>query len=147
MEVLLKADIEKLGRRGEIVNVSPGYARNYLIPQNLATAATSESKREFEAQQRGEIRRHEADVQRLAQLAGSLEVTSCTVLAQANPEGHLFGSVGPQAICDAFAKDGIGLKAAMILLDEPFKEAGVFPVQVRLTPDLVATTRVWIMAI
>ena len=145
MQVLLKADVEKLGQRGEIVDVAPGYARNYLIPQRLAAVATADAKRQFEAQQRAEARRRESERERLAALAVTLEATSCTVLAHANPEGHLFGSVTAQMIAQAFAEDGIELRQDMILLDEPLKESGVFPVRVKLTSDLVATTRVWVL--
>ena len=145
MEVMLKRNVQKLGLAGEIVKVADGYARNYLFPQGLAGLATAESKGQFEAQERAEVKRRDVEIQSLADMAQSIEGTSCTVMAQANPEGHLFGSVTAEMIAKAFADDGIELRSTMVMLDEPFKETGVFPVQVQLTPDLTATTRVWII--
>lgn len=146
MQILLKATVEKLGESGDIVEVSPGYARNYLIPQNLATIATDESQRQFKAQRQAVVRREESVRKDLEEAAKELEAISCTIVANANPEGHLFGSVGPQAIVDAFEQEGVSLRPSMILLDEPFKEAGVYEVKVQVTPNVVATTRVWIVA-
>ena len=146
MEVMLKKDVGKLGAAGEVVKVSPGYARNYLIPRGLAAAATSETRKVFEAHVRAEERRGEAEKQRLSEMVETVENTSCTIFAQANPEGHLFGSITSEMIAAAFAADGIELKHSMIRMDEPLKEAGVFPVGVELLPGLTAKTRVWIIA-
>jgi len=146
MQVLLKATVEKLGESGDIVEVSPGYARNYLFPQNLAAIATDQSRRQFQAQRQAVERREDNIRKELEKVAAELEATSCTILAHANPEGHLFGSVGPQAIAEAFVQEGINLQPGMILLDEPFKEAGVYRVKVQVTPQMTAETRVWIIA-
>jgi len=146
MELLLRQDIDKVGKRGEVVNVASGYARNYLIPRGLATKATAENKRVLEVQRQAEERREQAKVQALVDAAKKIQGTSVTISAPAAPEGHLFGSIGPERIAEAFKADGMPIEAKMVLLDAPIKELGVFTVTVRITPDTKAVTRVWVVA-
>jgi len=146
MELLLRQDVEKLGKRGELVNVAAGYARNYLIPRGLAAKATSENKRQIEAQRQAEERREQAKVQELVNTAKKISSTSVTVAAPASEEGHLFGSVTAEQIAQAFQADGMPIEAKMIQLDSPLRELGVFTITVKITADTKAVTRVWIVA-
>ncbi|HUS58496.1 MAG TPA: 50S ribosomal protein L9 [Planctomycetota bacterium] len=146
MELLLRQDVEKLGNRGDVVNVSDGYARNFLIPRGIATKATAENKKTLEVQRHAEERRQEAKVQELLETAKKVQSISCTVSAPASPEGHLFGSIGPEQIAAAFRADGMPIEPKMIQMDAPIKELGVFTVTVRITPDAKAVTRVWVVA-
>jgi len=146
MEVLLRKDIDKLGKRGEVVDVAPGYARNFLMPQKLAAQATEENKRIITLQRQAEERQRQEQIQQLAGLKGQIESTSCTVAAPASPEGHLFGSVGPAEIAKAFKADGLPIEPEMVKMENPIKEIGVFTVAVQVTGDLRATTRVWVTA-
>jgi len=94
MKVLLKEKIEKLGERGEIVDVAPGHARNYLLPKNLAVRATEGNFRQLEME-RAKIAKRAAEEQaELQKRCEQLEGMSCTVNVTASPEGHLYGSVG-----------------------------------------------------
>jgi large subunit ribosomal protein L9 len=146
MEVLLQEDVEKLGKRGDVVKVASGYARNYLMPQGLATKATEENRRMLERQRLAEARRKQEEVQALKNLAQKIEATSCTVVAAASPEGHLFGSVNVEQIAGAFKADGLPVEPEMIKLDSPIKSIGVFTVSVQVTPEHKAVTRVWVVA-
>jgi len=146
MEVLLRKDIDRLGKRGEVVNVAAGYARNFLMPQKLATQATEENKRIIMVQRQAEERQRQEQIQQLAGLKGQIESTSCMVAAPASPEGHLFGSVGPAEIAKAFKAGGLPIEPEMVKMENPIKEIGVFTVAVQVTGDLRATTRVWVTA-
>jgi len=146
MELLLRQDVERLGKRGEVVNVAPGYARNYLIPKGLATVATADNKRQLEDQRRAEERRQEAKLQELLESAKKIQTTSVTIAAAASPEGHLFGSVSAEQIAQAFKADGMPVEPDMVLLESPLKELGVFTINVRITPEAKAVTRVWVVA-
>ncbi len=146
MKVLLKENIDMLGERGEIVNVANGYARNYLLPRNLAVTATETNFKQLDIE-RAKIAKKTA-AERVAKEAArdSLERTSCTVTASASPEGHLYGSVGPAEIAAALTEEGHEVGAHDVKLEHPLKEAGVFVVDVELASDLVATIRVWVVA-
>jgi len=146
MELLLRQDVEKLGKRGDVVNVSAGFARNYLIPRGLAAKATSENRRVLDLQRQADVRREEAKLQELVEAARKIQATSCTIAASASPDGRLFGSVGADQIAEAFRADGMPVEARMVQLDAPIKELGVFTVTVKVTPDTTAVTRVWVVA-
>jgi len=146
MELLLRQDVEKLGKRGDLVNVSPGYARNYLIPRGFAAKATADNRRQLEAQRQADERREEAKIQDLVNTAKKIQSTSVTVAAPASAEGHLFGSVTAEQIAQAFQADGMPIEAKMIQLDSPLRELGVFTITVKITAETKAVTRVWIVA-
>jgi len=145
MEVLLRQDVEKLGRRGQVVDVARGYARNYLMPRGLATKATEKNKEQLEQERQAQARREQQRLQGLARLAEKIQSTSCTVAAQAGPEGHLFGSVGPEQVARAFQDEGLPVDPAMVKLDSPIKEVGVFTITVQITSEHQAVTRVWVV--
>ena len=145
MEVLLREDMGKLGKRGEVVSVARGYARNYLMPRGLATKATEENKSQLKRQREAENRKKEQHVRELVELVEKIEASSCTVTAQASPEGHLFGSVGPEQIANAFKDEGFPVEPGMVKLDSHIKEVGVFTITVQITPDHAAVTRAWVV--
>jgi len=146
MKVLLRNTIEKLGERGEIVNVADGYARNYLLPRRLAVPATPENFKQLEIEKQ---RLEKLAVQERAELDTLRErmaSSSCTIVAAASPEGHLYGSVGARDISEALTRDGIGVAEHAVRIEEPIKEIGVYVVDLHLGHDLVAQTRVWVVA-
>ncbi len=146
MKILLRETVEKLGDRGEIVDVAPGYARNYLIPRRLAVPATEANFRQLEIE-KARIARLIAKEQAEREAARQrLEAVSCTIIAAASPEGRLYGSVGPQQIAEALKQEGFEIDPASIRLEEPFREVGVYLVEIDLAPGVAASTRVWIVA-
>jgi len=146
MQVLLREDVERLGRIGDVVDVKPGYARNYLLPQGKAVKLTSGNMRRVEIlKQRAEEDRKRRE-QELAALAESLSAVSVTIAAKANEEGHLFGSVGAAQIAAVLEAEGYRVEEKMVQLAEPIRELGVVEVPVQVAPELVSTCKVWIVA-
>lgn len=146
LEVLLKKDIKTLGKRGEVVKVSKGYARNYLFPQKLALLPTKDGLLELEREKKRLVRSEVEIVSNLKELSLKIESASCTIEVKANEEGILFGSVSPQVIIDALAKENVvGIKEEMIKLETPIKELGVYRVKIELHPDISATCRLWVV--
>lgn len=146
MEILLRKSIENLGEPGDIVQVADGYARNYLLPQKLATPVTEENLRALDSEKRRAVREAERHHQALIDVGKKLDTASCTVTAQATDAGHLFGSVAAPHIVEALAAEGFEVDEKTIHLEEPIKETGVYAVEIHLTPDVVATARVWVVA-
>jgi large subunit ribosomal protein L9 len=146
MKVLLREHIEKLGERGEIVNVANGYARNFLLPRRLAVAATAANQRQLEVEHERIAKLAAKEREDALALLKSLTDASVTLVATASPEGHLYGSVGPREIAAALTQEGFEVTEHQVKLDDPFKETGVYVVDVELSPDLKAQSRVWIVA-
>lgn len=132
MEIILREDIDKLGQRGQVVKVSPGYARNYLLPKRLAVAATESNKKIVEQERQAHLRREtkiQSDAQDLAKMMGSVEVT---IAQKAGENDQLFGSVTTADLAAALEKQGYTIDRKKISLDEPIKTLGDFKVAVRL---------------
>jgi len=146
MKVLLRESIDKLGERGEIVEVANGYARNYLLPRGLGVRATPGNFRLLEVERNRIAKKIAGERAEMGEAQERLESTSCTVVAAASPEGHLYGSVGAKEIAAGLAEGGLRVDPHQVRLEHPFKEIGVYVVDVELAEGLVATTRVWIVA-
>ena len=132
MEVILREDIDKVGNRGQVVKVAPGYARNYLLPRKLAVAATDANKKIVEQERQAHLRREakvQADAQDLAKMMGSIEVT---IAQKAGESDQLFGSVTASDISAALEKQGYTIERKKIQLEEPIKTLGDFKVSVKL---------------
>ncbi|HUW55919.1 MAG TPA: 50S ribosomal protein L9 [Planctomycetota bacterium] len=145
MQLLLKQDVRDLGKRGDVVEVSTGYGRNFLVPRGIAVAVNPENVRLLDV----ERRRFEAvEAERRASLkevAQALAKTSVTIQARANEEGHLFGSVGAAEIAAALKEEGFDTASVVVLLEKPIKELGVFDVEIRLDPDISSVVKVWVV--
>lgn len=132
MEVILREEIEKLGHRGTVVKVAPGYARNYLLPKKLAVLATESNKKIVEQERQAHLRKEAkaiGDAQELAKLMASVTVT---IAQKAGENDHLFGSVTSGDIAAALEKQGYNIERRKVHLDEPIKTLGEFKVAVRL---------------
>lgn len=144
-EVLLKKDVENLGKRGEVVKVADGYARNYLFPKNLATTVTPENIRLIELEKVRMVQEEMMKLEEFKALAARLESISCTIEAKASEEGHLYGSVNPQMIAEALEKEGIELDPKAIKLENPVKELGIYTIPIQLHPEVQASTKIWVV--
>lgn len=144
MKVLLREKVDKVGERGEIIDVKEGFARNFLLPRKLAVPATNENFKQLDAERARIERIKKRERVLLEEARAKLEQLSCTIVAAASPEGHLYGSVGPKEIAEAFSKEGVAIDENNVKLEQHFKETGVFLVELELGPDLKATTRIWI---
>ncbi len=141
-QAILLQDVDSLGERGQAVDVSPGYLRNYLIPRKLAQPATPGALEE--AQRRREIaeKAEKARVERETQAAGLLSKTVLTIHQRAGEDGKLFGSVGAKEIVDALreARD-LRMDKRQIRLEQPLREIGTFMVEIELADGSVAAVK------
>jgi large subunit ribosomal protein L9 len=117
--------VDDLGRAGDLVEVKPGFARNYLIPQGFAYAASEGNVRRLQEEQRQAVVSEERQTERAEDLATAIEGVSVSFNVRAGEEGKLFGSVTNVDIADELAKEGVTIDRRDILLDEPIKELGV----------------------
>lgn len=141
-QAILLADVDDLGARGEAVDVSPGYLRNFLIPRKLAQPATPGALEEAQRRREAADRAAEVRVAREAEAAGLLSKTVLTIHERAGEDGHLFGSVGPQQIVDALhdARD-LRIDKRKVNLEQPLRELGTFMVEIDLGDGNVAAVK------
>lgn len=145
IELLLIQSVEYLGKQGDVVEVRPGYAHNYLLPQGLATVATEHHKRMVE-KHRAQLQQIEkARLANLQAMAERLARQSITIEAKANEEGHLYGSVGPAEIANALKRSDITISQDQVRLIGPLKELGLYTVKVHVGHDVDAELKVWVV--
>ncbi len=145
MKLLLIRDVEGLGKPGDLVNVSPGYARNFLLPRNLAAEPTAQALRRVEAERRRVVREAEKLQREGEEVAKTLENCSVNIPARAGEGGHLFGSVGAADIVKALAADGHRVEESWLVLERPIKEVGIYDVPVVVHGEARATVKVWVV--
>jgi large subunit ribosomal protein L9 len=145
MKLLLCKNVDTLGIVGDVVNVSAGYARNYLLPQRLATEPTQANMRRL-AEARRLAERERAELRsRLEKLCDALEGVEVTIRAKSNEEGHLYGSVGRKEIAKALEDENHFVKVDQIQLHAPIRHLDTVTVDVRLADDLRAAIKVWVV--
>lgn len=145
IELLLIQSVDHLGGQGEVVEVRPGYAKNYLLPQGLATLATDHHKRMIE---KHKARLQEIQNQRMAglrSLADKLAAQSITIEANANDEGHLYGSVGAPEIVNALKRNEFTITTDQVRLKGPLRELGLYTVQIHVGHEIEADLKVWVV--
>jgi large subunit ribosomal protein L9 len=145
MEVILREDVEKLGSRGELVKVAPGYARNFLLPKRLAVAATESNKKIVEQERQGHLRKEAKLVNDASELGKMMSGVSVTIKQKAGENDQLFGSVTSKDIADALEQQGYTIERRKIVLDEPIKTLGEFKVTLRLHKEVPAEITVHVV--
>ncbi len=145
VELLLIQSVDHLGKQGEVVEVKPGFANNYLLPQGLATVASEHHKRMVEKHKAKLLEIEKGRLKDLQGLANLIGKQSITIEANANDEGHLYGSVGPQEIVDALKQNDISLTNDQIRLEGVLKELGLYTVKVQLHQEIVTELKVWVV--
>lgn len=139
MEVILLERIEKLGQMGDVVNVKPGYARNYLLPQKKAVSATGENKAHFE-QQRAQLEAENLERKSEAEaVAGKMDGQLVVMIRQAGDAGQLYGSVNARDISTGLTEAGFTIGRQQVRLESPIKTIGLHPVHVSLHPEVSVT--------
>lgn len=147
MKVLLWQDVEKLGRRGEIVEVRDGYARNYLLPRRLASLPTPSMYKEFELEKRRQAKREQALITEAKAVAERLAgIPSVSIEVNTNEQGHLYGSVTPTMIADALRDQGLRVEPKAVEIPQPIKEVGTYEVVIHLHREIRPTLKVWILS-
>lgn len=145
MKLLLRKDIPKLGLAGDVVEVSEGYARNYLIPHHLGLEPTKANMKAIEsdkkaAEEERRIRRSALEAQ-----AARMRDVEVTISAAANPEGHLYGSVGPREVAAALRDLGHDVDAKQVQLFKPVRTLDTLTVPVQFADDLTVEVKVWVV--
>jgi large subunit ribosomal protein L9 len=142
MEVILREDVQALGKAGQVVKVKDGYARNFLFPRNLAYEATEGNKKRIAAEQAARAGKLAAEKAAAEELAGRLAGARITLTAKAGEEGKLFGSIGGADIAEALAHQGFVVDKRRVDLGHPIKTTGEHTVSVKLHPEVTAQVRV-----
>lgn len=145
MKLLLLKEVENLGRPGDVVTVSRGYARNYLLPRNLAAEPTEHALKRVEAERRRQAREKEERERHAAELAQSLSNVSINIAAKAASGGHLFGSVTAEDVAAALATEGHTVDPSFLRLERPIKELGIYDIPVMVHGEERATIKVWVV--
>lgn len=145
MNVILIQDVKNLGELGSEIEVKDGYARNFLIPQKLAMEATPAALRVLEKKKKEKAIREEKIKEECSLLAEKIAALSCTISVEAGEKDKLFGAVTAENIAEALSAEAIEIDKRKIELDEPIKKLGVYDVEIKLHPEVIAKTRVWVV--
>lgn len=136
MKVILLADVKGTGKKGEIKEVSDGYARNCLIKKGVAKEATAVEVNSLKIKQEAEAFHRQQEIARLKDIAAKIKNTVVVCKVKAGEKGKIFGSVTSQEICSSLAESGFAVEKKMIVLPEPIKTLGVYTVEVKLMPGV-----------
>ncbi len=142
MQVILLERVERLGNMGDVVNVKPGFARNFLLPQKKALRATEDNKALFERRRDDLVAQNTVRRDAAVIVAGKVRGLTVLVIRQAGETSQLYGSVSARDISNAVAAAGYPVSRNQILLDKPIKTLGLYPVRVALHPELIETITV-----
>ena len=145
MEVILREDVEKLGKAGSVIKVRPGYARNYLIPKGFAAVSTPQNLKVLEAEKNKKNRQEEKEKAYATDLSEKLASLSCTIPVKAGVDDKLFGTVTSENIAEALKASGVEVDKKRIVLEEPIKTLGVYNVDINLHPEITAKIKVWVV--
>jgi len=145
MQVILREDLENLGKSGEVVTVKPGYGRNYLIPQGLAVTATKADVARV-AHEKRVIAARNAKLQKDAQAeADRLNQVSVSIAVAVGEEDKMYGSVTAKDIAEAYREKGVTVDSKKLVLDEPIKTLGLSEVTAKLAHGVTAILKVWVV--
>lgn len=145
IELLLIQPVEHLGRQGDVVEVRPGYAYNYLLPQGLATIATDHHKRMVDKHKAQLEAIEQARLADLHTLAAELAHQNITIEANANDEGHLYGSVGAAEIVAALKRNKITVAQDQVKLSGPLKELGLYTIKIHVGHEIEGEVKIWVV--
>jgi len=145
IQLLLIQSVDHLGKQGDVVTVKRGYALNYLLPQGLATVANDHHKRMVEKHRSRLLEIEKARLASLRQVADAIAKQSITIEANANEEGHLYGSVTAGEITSALKAAGFHITSDQVRLEGPLKELGLYTVKIHLHHEIEAELKVWVV--
>lgn len=145
IQLMLIQGVEHLGKSGDVVEVKPGFANNYLLPEGLAIVATDHHKRMVEKHRSKLLELEKQRVVGLRGLADQISKQSINVEANANDEGHLYGSVGATEIISALKANGFTITADQVKLEGVLKELGLYTVKIQLHQEIVTELKVWVV--
>lgn len=145
IKVILKSDVEGLGKSGEVKQVKDGFARNYLLPKQLVLPATEFNLKKVEIQQKKTQAKRLLETKKVQEIAGRLDSLSVTVAVEVNEEGKLYGGLSAQDIAKAIQAEGIDVDKKSIVLVGPIKELGIYDVPIKLHSEVTAKVKIWVV--
>lgn len=145
MKVILREDIDTLGKCGEVVEVKDGYGRNFLLPRNFAVAASRGNLKAIDEIKLQKELRDRKLMKESERIKNRIEKASLTAEVNVGEEEKVFGSVTTTMIADLLQKEGIDVDRRHILLDDPIKALGIFTVPVKVAPEVVASLKLWVV--
>ncbi|MBS1959376.1 MAG: 50S ribosomal protein L9 [Bdellovibrionales bacterium] len=145
MLVILKENVENLGRIGDVVKVSDGYARNFLIPKKMVVPASEDNVAQVEHQKKMLDKKRSAEKLSAEELSKKISAFTCNISRKVGEKDKLFGSVTTQDITDALKAGGIEVEKRSVHMKEPIKALGVHNVEIKLLPEVVASLKVWVV--
>ncbi|MBS3945767.1 MAG: 50S ribosomal protein L9 [Melioribacter sp.] len=145
MKVILRKNFDQLGKVGDVVNVKDGYARNYLIPRQIAYQATAGNIRALEEEKKQIVKKEVKELESAQKLASELEKISITIPVKVGEEDKIFGAVTHQMIADAINEKGFEIDKRKIDITEQIKALGIYTVSVKLHPSVTAAVKTWVV--
>jgi len=145
LKIILREDLKKLGKCGEVVEVKDGFARNYLIPKNLAIPATKGNLKAIEEVVRQKKLRDNKSLRKDQRLKADIEKISVTAEVAVGEEDKVFGSVTTQQIAELMKEKGFVIDRHQIELDEPLKALGVYTIPIKISSDVQANLKLWVV--
>jgi large subunit ribosomal protein L9 len=145
MRIVLRDDVDKLGRRGEVVDVTAGYARNFLLPKGKALPATEGNLKRVEQERRKHAVHLAKEKEDAASMGRRLAGLSCTIVRKVGENEQLYGSVTAADIAEYLEKEGVVIDKRRILLEEPLKALGIYTIPVKLHAEVTGEIRVWVV--
>jgi len=145
MQLLLCEDVPNLGKQGEVVEVKPGYGRNYLLPRGMAIVPSDHNLRLVDRYKQRVHQAREARIADLKVLAEQIQRTTVTIEANANEEGHLYGSVGPAEVAQALRSKNLIVDADMVRMEGPIKEIALYAVKLNLGHEIETEVKVLVV--
>ncbi len=145
MKIILKENIERLGKKGEIVNVKNGYARNYLFPKGKAIQATTNNIKSYQNAEKLTILKENKALKVAKQFANKLKEIAITAAVQAGEDDRLFGSVTSIEITNLLKAEGFDIEKKMVVLDEPLKALGVYKIPIKIHREVIVEIKLWIV--
>lgn len=145
MKVILRQDVKGLGSAGEIKDVADGYARNYLYPRGIVLEASDANLRRWENEKKALEKKKAVELLKTQEFAARLEKVSCTITVKIGEENKMFGSVTVSDIASSLSDAGFTIEKKDILLEEPIKKPGAYVVEVRVSSQVHAKVKVWVV--
>jgi large subunit ribosomal protein L9 len=145
MEVILKEDVNRLGKAGSVVKVKDGFASNFLIPNGLAVVLTASNLKQLEQEKQRKALQLEKAKKEAEELKEKLSAISLTMPVLAQEEENLYGSIAVSDLVAALKEEGLNIDKSMIGLSEPIKSLGIYEVPVKLHPEVIAKVKVWVV--
>jgi large subunit ribosomal protein L9 len=145
IQLILTQSVPPLGQSGDVVKVRPGFARNYLVPQGLATFATANNLRMIDKHRQRLKALEEAKRADLLALIAQIGQRSLTIESNANAEGHLYGSVNADQISEALKREGFPIESESVRIEGPLKELGLYSIKVHLSADISGEFKLWVV--